>query len=337
MDNIALIYQNNNVQGITGMVNGDDNTVTGQKHIIHHGYLFSIGKKLLRFRWYIIFGFGLFVLFFEGFELFEHPDAALFSDPHIRLELLLYLSVILIVTLLSEVYVRLLKMHSQALDVLKLKHALSQDFTKTSDWAEMCEKVCQRLGEFGPFDDVLLFTYDTESSTFQAAASWKADQPETRLFHDLPPILTEGCWQRNEEKHSTYLEPCTCSETISGLNQAGGFCIPIYENHTPIARLYLRFSPSVKLTKEMSTLLENITDEIAMLLTTTRLRQKQAEMKIAQSTAELQRIISHDLHDTIGQNLCYLRMRLDQFSQTEIQEELGLVKPELENMRDLAN
>jgi signal transduction histidine kinase len=336
MDNLSLIYLINKQVGIKGMAKGDEDTLTGQKQILHHGFLFNIGKQILRFRWYLIFGFGIFILLFEGFELFEHPDAPAFSDPHIRVELLLYLLVILSVALLSEVYVRLLKMHTQALDVLKLKHALSRDFTRTSDWAEMCEQVCRRLGEFGPFDEILLFTYETESSTFQAAASWRAERPDTSLFHDLPPILTEGCGQRDEE-HSSYLRPCTCSGTISALNQAGGYCIPINENHTPIARLYLRLSPRVKFTKEMSDMLENITDEIAIGLTTTRLRQKQAEMKIAESTAELRQIISHDLHDTIGQNLCYLRMRLDQFSQVKIQGELGMIQPELENMRDLAN
>jgi signal transduction histidine kinase len=318
------------------MVKGGANTVFDESHIIHQGYLYRIGEQILRLRWYLILGFGLFVILFEGLELFEKPDAPPFSDPHIRLELMLYLLAIFIVAVLAEVYVRLLRMHSQALKVLNFKHLLSQDFSKTENWAEMCEQVCQRLGEFGPFDQVMLFIYETESSTYRAAATWKAEWVEGNQLHDLPPFLAEVCQQR-EGNHSGGLQPCACREKIRAPERPDGYCIPIGEDHTPVARLYVRLSQGKTLSREMAELLENITDEIAGALTTTRLRQMQAEMRIAQSNAELRQIISHDLHDTIGQNLCYLRMKLDQFSQVEIQEEMDPLKPELENMRDLAN
>ena len=318
------------------MVQVDESTIFSQRHIIQHGLLYRIGQLTLRFRWYLIFGLGLFVLFFEGYELFEHPEAPPFTDPHVRFEILLYLSVIFTVAFLTEVYVRLLKMHSQALDVLKLKHILSQNFTFTKDWADVCQQVTQKLGEYGPFEDVLLLVYDTVEGSYQSAASWKAGGAGKSSLHDLSTMKMGECHHR-DAYDSNRLKACTCSHMISALDGTGGYCVPIHEGDKPVARLYFRLTPGVKLTRELSHLLENITDEIAVTLTTTRLRQEQEEMKIAQSTEELRRIISHDLHDTIGQNLCYLRMKLDQFSQPERQGELVLVKPELENMRDLAN
>jgi hypothetical protein len=152
------------------MVRGEERSMINQGNIIQHGYLFRLGQVILRYRWYLIFGLGLFVLFFEGYELFEHPEAPPFTDPHVRLEILLYLSVILTVAFLTEVYVRLLKMHSQALDILKLKHILSQGFSITKDWAEVCQQISQKLGEFGPFDEVMLFTYEMKAGIYEAAA-----------------------------------------------------------------------------------------------------------------------------------------------------------------------
>jgi signal transduction histidine kinase len=318
------------------MVDGDEGTIISQRHFINQGYLYQIGQQILRYRWYLIFGLGLFVLFFEGFELFEHPDADPFTDPHIRFELLLYLSIIITVALLTEVYVRLLKMHSQALDVLKLKHILSQDFSITKDWAEVCQQISQKLGEFGSFDEVMLFTYDMNTGIYQAAGSWKAGGAGGDSAFDLPTIKLGEC--KHQGANQSYcLKPCTCSNMISALEHADGYCVPIHDDGKPLARLYFHLSSGVKLTQELSHLLENITDEIAVALTTTHLRQEQEEMKVTQSTEELRRIISHDLHDTIGQNLCYLRLKLDQFSQAEAQDELVRVKPELENMRDLAD
>jgi signal transduction histidine kinase len=307
-----------------------------QGNIIQHRYLYRLGQQILRFRWYLFFGLGLFVLLFEGYEIFEHPESPPFTDPHVRFEILLYLSVIFTVAFLTEVYVRLLKMHSQALDVLKLKHILSQNFTFTKDWAEVCQQVTQKLGEYGPFEDVLLLVYDTVEGSYQSAASWKAGGAGKSSLHDLSTMKMGECHHR-DAYDSNRLKACTCSNMISALDGTGGYCVPIHEGGKPVARLYFRLTPGVKLTRELSHLLENITDEIAVILTTTRLRQKQEEMKIAQSTEELRRIISHDLHDTIGQNLCYLRLKLDLFSQPDRQGELVLIKPELENMRDLAN
>lgn len=318
------------------MINGDAVVLTGQDHTSFHDIFYRLGKLILRFRWYLIIGLGLFVILFEGFELFESPDAPAFSDPHVRFELLIYLAIIIVVALLTEIYVRLLKMHSQALKLLKLKHALSRDLTKAEDWNDVCEHICQKLGEFGSFDEVLLFAYENDSAAYQAAASWKTGVLESNLAHDLSHVLGEDCVQHDEE-HSSVSKQRACDSRIRELDIAGAYCLPIYDSYEPVARLYFRLSPGGKLTKEISDLLENTEDEIAIALTTTRLRNEHAEMKVSKATEELRRIISQDLHDTIGQNLCYMRMKMDQFSQPDIQGDLAIIKPELEFMRDLTN
>ena len=240
------------------------------------------------------------------------------------------MGIIILVALLAEIYVRLLRMHSHALKILKLKHTLSRDLTRSEDWNDVCEHICQKLGEFGPFDEVLLFAYENDSAAYQAAASWKTGALESNVAHDFSHMPADDCVHQNAD-HSD------CTPAIHKLDLAGAYCLPIYDRHAPVARLYFRLSPGGKLTKEISELLENAEDEIAIALTTTRLRQEHAEMMVAKATGELRSIISQDLHDTIGQNLCYMRMKLDQFSQPDISEDLASLKPELEFMRDLSN
>jgi signal transduction histidine kinase len=318
------------------MINENSMVLTNQDPITEHGFMYRLGKQLLRFRWYLILGLGLFVLFFEGLEFFEQSDVPPFSDPHVRAEILLYLGIITIVALLAQVYVNLLKMHSRALKLLELKHVLSQDLTRAKDWNDVCEHICQKLGEFGSFDEVFLFTYKNDSGAYQAAASWKTGDVVSSLAQELPQILAKACI-RQDADHSYGLEPCPLSSKISELDPAGCYCLPIHDHRKPVARLFFHLSPGVKLAQETSDLLETTADEIAIALTTARLRQERAETRIAEASAEIRRIISQDLHDTIGQNLAYLRMRLDQFSQEEFQEDLAMVKPDLESMRDLAN
>lgn len=318
------------------MINGETVVFLGKENLTHRESLYRVAKKVLPFRWFLIFGFGFFVLFFEGFELFEYSGAPPFSDPHIRIELLLYLGIILLVALLAEIYVRLLRKHSHALNLLKLKHLLSQDLIQTKDWNDVCVHICQKLGEFGHFDEVLLFAFENDSSAYQAAASWKTGALESNLAHDLARILDEDCGFQDND-YFQGLKPVECKSTIRELDLAGTYCLPIRDRLTPVARLYFRLSPGVSLSNETSDLLENIENEIAIALTTTRLRQEHAEMKVAKATDELRQIIAQDLHDTLGQNLCYLRMKLDQFTQPDNHAALTTMKPELAFLRDLSN
>jgi signal transduction histidine kinase len=315
---------------------GDDIRLRGPKHAGFNHLIYRTGKQLLRFRWYLILGAGLFIFLFEAFELFESPSISPLSNTHIRIELLLYLVFIILAALLAEVYVRLMKMHSQALKLLQFKLALSRDLTMTKDWDEVCEHICQNLGQLGHFDEVLLFTYESEAAAYRAAASWEKGRGESNLLENLSQTLIEGCL-RQEADLGHAPEPEASHSKIRSLDSDGAYCFSIHDQLTPVARVYFRLPPGDRLTAETSYLLENIEDEIAIALTTTRLRQEHAEVQVTQAVAELQQTISQDLHDTIGQNLGYMRMKLDQFSQPDAQDHYAAVKPELERMRDLAN
>jgi signal transduction histidine kinase len=66
------------------------------------------------------------------------------------------------------------------------------------------------------------------------------------------------------------------------------------------------------------------------------LLQKMAAEQAAASTAQRQQI-AHNLHDTLAQNISYLRLKLDQLTGQNAIHEIGVVLQELERMRATAN
>jgi len=317
------------------MMDGESIILDGKRPTTLSNFTVKIGKIFLNLRWYVIIGLGLVVLLFEGFEVLANPEAPPFSDPHINVELMLYLTIIILVALLAEIYVRLLKTHSQALQLLNFKHELSQHLTRSNDWEEVCVRICQSMGGIGLFDEVRLFTYDFDSARFQASATWTRQQDPREPTH-LNISQTMDC-DDPEAELLTMGEGCTCGAKGRTTDQDRSYCYPIHDQQTLVARLYFHLRPEARLTKDIKDLLYSTRDEIGVALTTTWLRQVQAEMKVDKATAELRRVISQDLHDTIGQNLCFMHMQLDHFSQLESQENPARVRRELSHMRDLAN
>jgi len=62
----------------------------------------------------------------------------------------------------------------------------------------------------------------------------------------------------------------------------------------------------------------------------------QKENQLAQSLQDIQLEIARDLHDTVGQSIGYLRMRLDHLHETNLQTRLDL-QTEIDNMLKAAN
>lgn len=65
-------------------------------------------------------------------------------------------------------------------------------------------------------------------------------------------------------------------------------------------------------------------------------KRNQNEMMLTQVIHNMQLEIARDLHDTVGQNIGYLRMKLDHLSETDLQTDIGM-KSEIENMLKVAN
>ena len=67
------------------------------------------------------------------------------------------------------------------------------------------------------------------------------------------------------------------------------------------------------------------------------IEQNQKELILTQTIQTIQTDIAHDMHDNLGQNLAYLRLKLEQFAQDDSLQDIRDVRPDLLQMRDIAN
>ena len=83
-------------------------------------------------------------------------------------------------------------------------------------------------------------------------------------------------------------------------------------------------------------ILKNITPEIALAVDRARLQQVASSQ--AESNEEERKRIARDLHDTLGQSVAFLRMRLEHLSlSSDPARQISEIRNELELMRDAAN
>jgi signal transduction histidine kinase len=300
--------------------------------------LYRIGKKALQLRWYLIIIMGFIILVFEGFELYETPTIINGSRLYVFFDFFAYLFILIALIILAEIYNRLLKTHAQALKLINYKHTLSRELNKLQDGESVRNLICQKLAETGPFDEVMLCLCNKDSAIPQTSVWWskngegKSPMPERFL------AMEKECTQP-EIGHITTGIKNTVHIRSGEPDVSETFHLPVHDHKSVIARLYFQLSPGASLTKEVSELLLNIEDEISMALITAQLRQQQAEQKVAQATTELRQLISQDLHDTIGQNVCFVQMKLDQLCQHDLGgiEQEKLFIRELESIRGLNN
>jgi signal transduction histidine kinase len=83
--------------------------------------------------------------------------------------------------------------------------------------------------------------------------------------------------------------------------------------------------------------LESASLVVAPVLEAFNQKRELTAAQIADATRSERLAVAQDMHDTIGQNLCYLRLKLDQFSTPEGLRKSDDIRQDMELLRDTAN
>jgi len=291
----------------------------------------SFLNRFAKRHWRTLSGGAIFILFLEIFEAF-HKNESL-ADPFHLTELVLYLFFLALVGVLFTTLVKVNSAQERTVEILNYKHDTSLELMETYDWEAFTTKLVELPGKFVNVAASRLRVLDPLSGKLEEAACWKEEGSESTLFHNN----CQECFQAHASTDIIF-SPCVSPEALAAAvgSRPMEYCLPIIYANSLLALIQFKLKPGVKLTQEHKEILESIRPEIALALRASQEQENLAELRLAEAALAERHSISTYIHDNLSQNLAYLCIKLDQFTEGEEQfsEDEWI---ELQHMKDAAN
>jgi signal transduction histidine kinase len=287
----------------------------------------SASERLLRWRWPIMILVGLFNVAVETAELYPRTFGSF--EIYYMLEILLFGLVGpmlggLALTLVMRVRERQLRADHH----LSLLNELGALLADIRDWDEILELVVRFPRRVVDLRGASLFVYHQAHDRYHLESQWWAPDEEipARLASlTLSPPTHEAL------SAGPFEDPSSEDEEPALGNRY--YLVLIY-GRLPVALLYLFLQPGASMAEDQAGTLRDMAASMAIAIHHAQ-PQRTAMMQAQGADAERRRI-ARDLHDTLGQSISYIRLKLDQLAGDDALHEIGAIRQELEQMRVVA-
>jgi len=276
-------------------------------------------------RWWILslIAAGLFYL-----ELWEDSFQPL-NTIHL-VEYLLYVFFLAIIGILITLLMRLLKDQVRNLQILDHKHRIDLEIISHGDWQVLTQQLVKIPAQIAPVEAASLFVRNPILGNFELAAlnvAGDSPDPETTPEKMCPVCLAAL------EAGGKKLMACPENECE---DSAASYCLAVRDCEKIHAILYFRMAPGKKLSAEQSDILETLDEDILVALQAGQDRKMLVEMREAEASLNERRKVSHFLHDSLGQNLSFINLKVSQLIAEKRRLHLEGVQNDLEQVREAA-
>jgi signal transduction histidine kinase len=303
-------------------------------HIIKKIRIPSIVEILARHYVWIIVVIGLLFIFLQTLE---HQSPVGLSRFFYYDEVILIVLWLSITGLLTKTMLGALTKKNEAIQILKVKHDLGMELSASQDINELSSRIVRQLASILPSTEIKLFLYNKETCWFTLASAQGVvgGVHESSLRQGFDPMLCRRCFlQTRQSLHS--LQSCKQSDGIGPIPKQNGYCLLLNQGTMPIGLLFFSPSPQNQLTIGEKDLLEKVSGDLSGSLQAVLAKKAREEILLTQKIHTIQLDIARDLHDTIGQNISYLRMMLEKLSDADLQGR-SETAVEIRRMSDVAN
>ena len=219
-----------------------------------------------------------------------------------------------------------------------LNTAFSQQLGDSPTWEDLLQKVVEHAHFIAPRAQVTLFVFNPTSLRLEPCAACSREgnftlNPKKSLNPDTLPVgsLPQLLMQNGSSQPSVPLAKAKITQKLPPHR----FDLPINRNDQALGVLKLEYPLSTEPDPTEIRKLSNSAPLIALALEAALLQNLALEQAAA-SEADRQQI-AQNLHDTLAQNISYLRLKLDQLTGENAIREIGGVLQELEHMRMTAD
>jgi signal transduction histidine kinase len=277
-----------------------------------------------RHHWLILAAAVFFSALFEFFELSSEPF--FLNDPIHIIELVMQ------GIILPVMFVTLHRTETQkndAIRTLSLHDAFTYQLYKAQNWDELIKVVTQLPRNIVPLSGVGLLIYSPNSNKFdvELANVFDTNIQMTYSRSQLHIEDIECC--KMENANISGVRVCNCPFQSNNTFQSR-YCLPLPNDNSIVGLLHFYPSRSYELMKDQKDFLNSTVPQIVTAINEALLERKSLLQRATYESEKL-RFIS-DLHDTLGQDLAYLRNKMDELNFNQVLKKNYVIKKELQQM-----
>jgi len=216
---------------------------------------------------------------------------------------------------------------------INLKNDINQQISDAKDWEETTSLIVRIPATFLPVSGTRLMLSDDVSGD-KVVAEWSSDGSSSAFpSSSQSDIACETCVLT---KNSTARFPVLCAHRVETpqFGKMDSYCLPLVHQESLIGTLHFNLPSSESLSENRIDVLTSVAPNMAIAIHNAQLQRSNLD-QIEITQAEQRRIFRR-LHDTLGQNITFLRLKLDQYSMLDSPISLSGLQQEIEGMRKIA-
>lgn len=288
----------------------------------------DVSRSILRKRWLIVLLIAAISIFLQVVERPPGQDF-LFTNRLLILGLAVPLLIGLLLTLLAYTE----NERVRAVSNLDQQQIFGEQISSLSRLEELVDSILQYPRRVLPASGSSLHLFNPEKQRFELAGEWSQDG--TSRMAVAPILAPQRCPDCPPLAVPIGLALCTHTQAQGAAGSSRLYCLPLNYQDQTIALLHVALPADTTIPLSQIRALSGTATEMAMAISGISLQRFVAAQ--AELTTNERKRISQNLHDTLGQDISYLRLKLDQLSGEDALWEISSIKKELERMRDIAD
>lgn len=216
---------------------------------------------------------------------------------------------------------------------VNLKFDISEQIANTKDWEELKSLIVRIPATFLPVTGTRLLLSENDSGG-KVIAEWSSDDSFSAF--PGPSLSSVACETCALTKESSVRYPILCSHRVETprSGKLNSFCLPLVHQDSLIGTLHFCLPYNESLSENQIDVLTGVAPNMAIAIDNAQLQRSNLD-QIEITQAEQRRIFRR-LHDTLGQNITFLRLKLDQYSTIDSPASLSDIQREIEEMSKIA-
>jgi signal transduction histidine kinase len=284
-------------------------------------------SMLLRSARWIMLAIGLVIGLLQIAQHFQ--SGPLQANFFLFAEVFLYVVVLpLLGSALLDLLARSERRRHQAAQALTQQYALVRNLSGALEWNELVRQVVEFPHFVLPVSACGLYLYNEKSAKFDLAGFWSQGEGAPDEV-DLS-VTEEECQVCNTEGLPQF------HRAGSSAGEAPLYSLPLCLGGKTWGLMQLRLPPRGEPTEAQEEVLNAVATDLALVLDRAILRSN--ALSQAAASEAVRRQIAQDLHDTLAQNIAYLRLKLEELLLEENpSRQVSLIRGDLRRMHEIAD